>query len=176
MNLKYVTFFFSNLDQITIDGKYVGEFLVDDFHTYISRIACNAIEKMEVAKTFIIEIHKDANIERYQHNQTHIEDLKQMTFGRLTGCDITAIEFELEEKYYTVEGQTPYTEHYYYLVDWNGDNDYYNDAQSNYISNDGHLYIAIAKGKSIDYFFDLESINDSKDTNLRWTMYKTLKE
>ena len=43
MKLKNITLVFENCDSITIDGKYVGEFIVDDIHTSIERIACNAI-------------------------------------------------------------------------------------------------------------------------------------
>ena len=30
---KEITFVFENCDSIVIDGKYIGEFLVDDLHT-----------------------------------------------------------------------------------------------------------------------------------------------
>lgn len=171
MKLKYITFIFENCDSITIDGRYVGDFIVDDIQTYIARIASNSIDKMEIVHTFVIEIHKDANVERYQHNQTHIERFKQMTFDRFVDCnDITGIEFELEDTY--VENrENPCMEHYCYGVNWSGDSDYYNESQVNYISKDGHLYIVIAKDNSIEKFFDLETINDSEYTDFKWEMY-----
>ena len=54
MKLKNITFIFENCDSITIDGKYIGYFLVDDMHTSIERIACNVIERMDTADTFAI--------------------------------------------------------------------------------------------------------------------------
>lgn len=47
MKLKNITLVFENCDSITIDGKYVGEFIVDDIHISIERIACNAIERID---------------------------------------------------------------------------------------------------------------------------------
>ncbi|MBD5534627.1 MAG: hypothetical protein HDQ99_02995 [Lachnospiraceae bacterium] len=100
MKLKYIEFVFENCDSIKIEGKYIGDFLVDNLETSIKRIACNSIEKIEVANTIAIEIHKDANKERYQFDQDHIEDFKQMTFDRFKEYgDITSIRFELEEDY-----------------------------------------------------------------------------
>lgn len=172
MKLKYITFVFENCDRITIDGKYVGDFLVDNLHTYIKRIACNSIDKIEVVKTFMIEINKDANVERYEFNQTHREDFRQMTFGRFMECDITAIEFELEDEY-AEDGQLPYTEYYNYYVDWNNNDEYYNEIQNNHISKDGHLYIVISRDNSIGDFFDLETINDSDYADFHWEVCHT---
>lgn len=144
--LKEVTFIFENCDSITIDGKYVGEFLVDDIKTSFERMACNYIGKCETANTFVIEIHKDANKERCALG---VEEWKQMTFDRFGGCDIASIEFELEGKRYS------------YYVNWTGDDDCLNDAQSNYISKLDNLYVVIAENKKVEDVFDLEEINDS---------------
>lgn len=168
--LKHITFNFENCDSITIDGKYVGGFLVDDIHPYITRVANNAIEKVETANTFAIEIHKNANVERYHHNQTHIEDFKHMTFDRFIACDITNIEFVLEDAY-PKDAWLPCSAYYSYYVTWTGDSDIYNESQVNYISKDGHLYITIADGKSIENFFDLDAINDNEHMDYVWEMY-----
>lgn len=64
MKLKYIEFVFENCDSIKIEGKYIGDFLVDNLETSIKRIACNSIDKIDVANTIAIEIHKDANKER----------------------------------------------------------------------------------------------------------------
>lgn len=159
--LKNIEFVFENCDVLTIDGKYIGYFLVDDLKTKFARMACNCIGKMEKANIIAIEIHKDANKERYEFGQSQIDEFKQMAFDRFKGNDITSIEFELEEQYVD-DGQTPHIEHYSYYVDWVGDNDYVNEAQSTYISNDGHLYLVIAENKSIEDFFNLKEINDSE--------------
>lgn len=170
MKLKEITLILENCDAITIDGKYIGRFLVDDLHSYIGRTALNSFDKVDVADTIIIEIHKDANKERYQFDQTQYEDFKQMTFDRLLNYkDITGIEFTLVENY-VQEGRKPVVEDYNYYVDWVGDSDYVNEAQVNYLSKDGNLYIVIAKDKKIEDFFELEEIDSSEAMNFYFSM------
>ena len=67
MKLKYITFTLENCDQITIDGKYIGDFYVGDIKSEIKRIACNSIMKMNITKEFAIEIHKNANKKKKAH-------------------------------------------------------------------------------------------------------------
>lgn len=170
MKLKYIELVFENVDSIKIEGKYIGDFLVADLETSIKRIACNSIDKIDVANTVAIEIHKDANKERYQFDQTHTEDFKQMSFDRIKNCDdITSIQFELEEDY-VEEGQVSCVEHYDYYVNWTGDSEYVNEAQKTYLSKDGNLYIVIADGKKLDDFFDLEEIEDKEYMDFHFDM------
>lgn len=170
MKLKNITLVFENCDSITIDGKYVGEFLVDNIHTSIERIACNAIERIDSADTFAIEFHKDANKERFQFDQIDCEDFKQMTFDRLSACnDITSIQISLIEDY-VEEGQIPREEYYDYYVKWTGENDYANDSQVNYMSDCGNFYMVIAEGKKIEDFFDLEEINDEESMDIHFSL------
>lgn len=165
MKLKYITFGLDNCDSITIDGKYVGNFVVDDIHTSIERIAMNAIERIDVADTFAIEICGDANVERYSFGQTHIDRFKHMTFDRIIDeRDITSIEFELvEDDYKTVENLK--TEHYQYLVNWSGDSGYENELQEAYLSEADNLYIVISENKSLSDFFDFDEIDDEEYMN-----------
>ena len=170
MKLKYITFILENCDSITIDGKYVGDFIVADIKTEIKRIASNAINKIDFVDMFAIEIHKDANKERYQFDQTDFADWKQMTFDRLNKYhDIVSIEFELYDDY-AEEDETPCIEHYAYYVDWTGDSDEINNAQNNYVSKDGHLYIVISANKTIEDFFDKEEIDDSDYMDFHFSM------
>lgn len=170
MKLKFIEFVFENCDSIKIEGKYIGDFLIDNLKTSIKRIACNSIEKIDVAKTVAIEIHKDANKERCQFDQDHIENFKQMTFDRFKAYgDITSIQFELEEDY-VEEGQLPRRECYDYYVDWTGDSEYTNEAQKTYLSKEGNLYIAIADEKNIEDFFDLEEIEDEDYMDFHFDM------
>lgn len=53
-------------------------------------------------------------------------------------------------------------ERYYYWTNWVGDEDTNNPAQSTYISELGHLYLVIAKGKGIEDFFNYGYINDAR--------------
>ena len=159
MKLKEITFTLENCDYITINGKYIGDFLVDEINTSIQRIAVNAIEQMDVANVVAIEIHKDANKERYHFLQTGWEDGKHMTFDRLIEYDdITRIEFKLDDKSYG------------YYVNWVGDSDYENEAQSIYISKDGHLYLIIAKDKVVSDFFNMNEIDDSEYMDFHFDM------
>jgi hypothetical protein len=170
MRLKQITFEFENCDAITIDGKYVGDFIVEDIRTEISRIASNSIEKTDTAYSFAIEIHKDANKERYQFDQAHIKDFKQMTFDRFMKYDdITNILFELEENYECEEG-IPRCEQYNYYLNWTGESEYENDSQTSYLSKDGNLYIIVANGKCLRDFFDLDAINDSEYMDLHFDL------
>ena len=172
MKLKYITFGLENCDQITIEGKYVGDFVVQDIKTEIKRTACNAIDRIDSVDTFAVEIHKDVNKERYQFNQTDYEDWKQMTFDRLNQYhDITSIEFELYDDYATeTDNETHCTEHYFYWVVWSGESDETNDAQSNYVSKDGNLYIVISKDKTVEDFYDKNEIDDSSAMDFHFDM------
>ena len=170
MKVKNVTLCFENCDWVTIDGKYIGDLIVDDLHTCFRRIACNAIDKIETAKTIAIEIHKDANKERYQFDQEHIPSFKQKTFDRIEEYDdITSIQFELEETY-VEDGEVPRVDHYDYCVNWVGDSEYENEAQTSYISSDGNMYLVIAKDKKIEDFFDMKEINDSQHMDFHFSM------
>ena len=164
MKLKEITLVLENCELITIDGKYVGDFLVEDIRTSIQRIACNAIDKMDVAYTFAIEIHKDANKLNSQFDRKPI-------FDRLTSWDdITSIQFELFQDY-VEEGQEPIVEHYDYYIHWTGDSDQENDSQKSCISDVGNLYIVVADGKGIEDFFDKEAINDKEHMDFHCSMY-----
>jgi hypothetical protein len=168
MKLKNITFTFENCDMITIDGKYIGNFLVDEIKTSIQRVACNAIMKMDIAKVIAIEIHKDANKKRCELG---CENRKQMTFDRfLEYDDITSIEFELVEEYVD-DGEEPITEHYDYFVNWVGDSDMENEAQHSYVSKDNNLYIVISDGKNVEDYFDFEMIDDSEYMDFQFEMY-----
>lgn len=168
MRLKEITFVLENCDHITIDGKYIGDFLVEDIRTSIQRIACNAINKMDTTHTFAIEIHKNANKERCPFG---FKECKELTFDRLTSYDdITSIEFELVENYIE-DGREPIVEHYNYYVHWTGESNYINESQKSYISNVGNLYIVIADGENIEDFFDKEAIDDEEYMDFVYSMY-----
>lgn len=164
MKLKEITLVLENCECITIDGKYIGDFLVEDIRTSIQRIACNAIDKMDVAYTFAIEIHKDAN-------KLHSEFDRKPIFDRLISWDdITSIQFELFQDY-VEDGQEPIVEHYDYYVHWTGESNQENDSQKSYISNVGNLYIVIADGKGIEAFFDKEAIDHEEHMDFHCCMY-----
>lgn len=160
MKVRNITLVFENCDSITIEGKYIGDMIVDDLRSSFKKLGSDMINKIDVANVFAVEIHKEANKERYEFNQTGNEALQQMTFDRLKEYkDITSIKLELEES--GIEGRESRVELYEYWVNWVGEIDEHNEAQTNYLSKDGHLYIVIADGKGIEDFFTMETINDS---------------
>ena len=156
MKVKYLDLVFENCEYIRIDGKYIGAFLVDDIHTYIARIACNAIEKIETCHTFAVEIHKDAD---RKYNSFGRES-KETAFKRIIDWDdITHVDFVLEETY-VKDSETPETEKYSYEVCWTGESDMENTSQTSYISEPGHMYIVISDKNKFEDIFDKEDIND----------------
>lgn len=165
MKLKNITFTFENCDMITVDGKYVGDFFVDEIKTSFQRIASNAIIKMDVAHVLAIEIHKDANKERNPFDFWGCNDDKHMTFDRfLQYNDITNIGFTLDD------GDGNCTDYSYY-VHWVGDDDYENEAQHSYISKNENLYIVVSGGKNVEDYYDMEMINDSEHMDFKFEMY-----
>lgn len=170
MKLDYINLHLENCDCITIDGKYVGDFLVDDIHKTIHRFACNSIDSFDIADTFVIELHKDANKERYQFNNNAYEDFRQMTFDRLSGCpDIASINFILSEDY-VPENKIPTKEFHNYYLDWSDNSDNINTYQKSYISDEGHLYIVVSKNKDIFDFFDKDYVNDHEEIDFHFDM------
>ncbi len=152
MELKHIIFIFENSDNIKIEGSCIGNFLVTDIETSIKRVAGNSIAKIDTANTILIKILKEANVERYEFDQRHIEDYRQMTFDRLQNYgDITSIQFELTE-HETDEKVSPRTESYHYYVNWTGNSRYENSAQKCYLNKDGDLFILIAEGKHFGDF------------------------
>ena len=164
--LTELTFILENCDRITVEGSLVGDFVVSDITTSIERIASNSIEEIKTAHTIAIELSKDANVERYQFGQSHIEDFKEMTFDRIVEYgDITAIVFTLYNEF------TEESKSYHYYVDWCGDSDYVNDAQSCYISKIGNLYVVINKEHDINQFFDKKLIDDEECMKFKFDGY-----
>ena len=169
MILDKITFILENCDSVTIDGKYIGSFNVEDIRTTISRVACNAIMKMECAHTFFVEIHKDADEKYFEFGQNDSR-FEQEKFKRLLVDDITAIEFDLVDQY-AKEGEEPRREHYDYYVEWTGDNDYVNASSHSFISDLGHLYIFIGPEEKYSEFIDKDVLNDKDAIDFKFKMY-----
>ena len=155
MKIKELTLIFENCEYVTIDGKYIGHFLVSDIKKSIERIAINSISEMTVAERIAMEIHKDADI---PYNSFGM--VEPSTFDRITSFnDITSIEFIL------VDSDNNETKHQYYVM-WDGDTEYNNKAQKTLISTNEHLYVVIDAARSVEEFFDTEFINCEAYNNL----------
>ena len=154
MKLNQITFYLENCDHIVIDGKYVGDFLVDQIESSVRRTACNSIDRIDTAKCFVIEIHKDANKPHHEFGES---DFETSVFDRLQRHhDICQIDFILDDGY---DCRFTSYESYSYYLDWTGDSQYVNSAQSVYVSDLGHMYIVVKKDCSIDDYFIKEQIN-----------------
>lgn len=162
MNLKSITFGFENCEVLTIDGKYVCQFLVDNITKYFARIACNSIDKVEVVNTFIIEIAAGAN-DPYHPFGLEESCGPNFKFERLLQYnDITSIDFTLQDE------RTEET--YTYWLYWGGDSEYSNAAQYTYLSDLGNLYIVVSKDKKFEDYFDKEIINDKNSIDFDFDM------
>ena len=151
MIVNNITFTFVNGDCITIHGKYIGYFLVDDTHSSVQKLARNYVKKLDTAGTIALEIHKDANIIREEFG---IEERRQQTFDRLTYNDITSIEVEYSDE------DAEKTEAHTYYTNWVGDSAYENKAQSFHLSSSGNLYRVISEGEKVNDIFTEEYINN----------------
>ena len=168
MRIKYIELTLENCEVVTIDGKYIGDFLVDDISTSISRLACNWVGKVDWAGLVAIEIHKDADEEYY-----FLDGCKRNKFSRLTTWnDITQIDICLEED---VGDDSAKSHIYSYAISWSDDDEAVNKNQESYISDLGNLYIYInskksSNNKGIFDFFDKEEINDKDYSHFRFLM------
>ena len=153
MKLEKIDFILENCEVISIDGKYVNTFLVDDI-IYYSPPPNSYTPEIFYAGVFFVGIHKDANEEYCIHN---LKNCEMLIFKRLIAFpDICQIKIVFD------------TQEYCYWLSWNNElSDCYNSYQSCYLTDEGHLYISVAKDKTIYDFFsqdcllDNEAINDS---------------
>ncbi len=167
--IKEITFTFENCEMITIPGKYIGSFCVDDVRKSVERVAMNAICEMDVCHSFCVEIHKDANVE---YRACGHESNPVRKFDRfLEWNDITQIEFSLvsDETYFELEqcdASVPedagWEKKFSYFLDWGGGvgGECVNPYQKTVISGGGWLYIVVDKNHSMEDFFPEEEIND----------------
>ena len=127
--IKAIEFGFENLECLTVDSKYIGDFSMEGFETKIMGAGVCTIREYTTCEKIDLVIYKDANITVESYGD------KYKVFDRiLSWNDITSIclkyEDDIEQEIY---------------VPWEGENDYYdNKAQSSFIS-DEHLYLTINK-------------------------------
>lgn len=134
--IKAIEFVFENLECLTVDSKYIGDFSMEGFETKIMGAGVCTIREYTTCEKIDLVIYKDANITIESYGD------KYKVFDRiLSWNDITSIclkyEDDIEQEIY---------------VPWEGENGYYdNKAQSSFIS-DEHLYLTINK--------DCQSVHD----------------
>lgn len=127
--IKAIEFVFENLECLTVDSKYIGDFSMEGFETKIMGAGVCSIREYTTCEKIDLVIYKDANITIESYGD------KYKVFDRiLSWNDITSICLKYEDD---IEREI--------YVPWEGENDYYdNKAQSSFIS-DEHLYLTINK-------------------------------
>ena len=110
--VKSISLALENCESISIDRKFVGEFLCNNITSRVFRIACNSIAKQQLCDELFIEINEDANVKYSCFGQ----ESEEPAFDRLTKCpDVVGVEIVYEDDSSD-----------YLLVPWNEDNDYAN--------------------------------------------------
>lgn len=161
MLIKEITFYLENCDYIKIPGMYIGSFIVSDIRKEIARLACNAIDEINIVHDFAIEISSAANEDYREFGQFELRS----KFDRLKENDITQIEFVLYDQY---DRKIP--EKRYYSLIW-GEDDYTNTFSETYISDLNNLYIVVSDNHFFWDFFDKKIINNHDLINFAFDMY-----
>ena len=134
--IKAIEFVFENLECLTVDSKYIGDFSMEGFETKIMGAGVCTIREYTTCEKIDLVIYKDANITVESYGD------KYKVFDRiLSWNDITSICLKYEDD----------IEQEIYVPWYEENNPYDNKAQSSFIS-DEHLYLAINK--------DCQSVHD----------------
>lgn len=160
--IKELTIAFENCESMTFNGNVIGEFEIRDIQTVIRRIASNSIDKYQIADTVFFELFAEGNTE---YDPFGIEKERTTAFDRLQKyMDITSIEI-------TYEDGT--TDEIYVDYNTNGHCGLGADNvnQTVYLSRLGNIYVLISENKKIEYFVNLESIEDKETVDFRKDMY-----
>lgn len=158
MRLKEIELQFENCEYVTINGKYVGDFLVDDIKKSFARLGCNSINEIDECEKFIVELSDDANKISNIVSSSDWSSFRDDVFGRIKEyADITGFRFVLVD-YDGVEHE------YSYLTVWedadrDGEENLY---QKSYISKNGFMYIVIGKDINIKDLPMYEHIDDAE--------------
>lgn len=158
MRLKEIELQFENCEYVTINGKYVGEFLVDGIKKSFARLGCNSINKIDECTKFIVELSDDANKIANVVSSSDWYNHYDNVFGRIEQyADITGFRFVLVD-YDGVEHE------YSYLPVWEDKdhNGMENLYQKSYISKNGFMYIVIGKDINIKDLPMYEHIDDTE--------------
>lgn len=146
-----------NCDSLDIYRKDIGIFYLGGISKSFSRIASNSISESQVASEFYIEIHKDANTN--ENRDINFSD-DEMPFERIAKHqDITQIGLEFEDGTFD-----------HYLLNWEGDSDYENEAQTSVVSDvNGSLFIVVSEKENTHTIFEDELLSKEE---FYWEMYR----
>lgn len=159
MNIKKIEFILENCEVITIDGRFIGDFDLDNIKTK---------EKMTIAKDVAIEISSLANEETSSVILGIVTNETFKPFDRLTEhSDVTGIEVYFDDD--TIE---------YYYVDYQEENGFLganNLNQHTYLSSLGNLYLVISEKNAIEDYWNIRKINDENAMYFKFSTYNITK-
>lgn len=161
--VKRIDLNLENCQIITVDKKYIGEFLCDGIRTSIQRMACNLIGQTISCSTFCISIHHDFTSSKVQwvfgeSNETH-NPIKRIA----AAPDIVSVTVYFED-----DEANPVE----IFVPWNDDDDNDNRYQKSYINEQGDLFVVISEKLEIEDVFNMAEINNPEYMEFAWKMYR----
>ena len=144
--IKHIDLVLENYDVITIDGKHIGYFALEDIKKTASVMGCNSFNVYETAEEVFLEISADGNT---KHDELGLKDYTTTVFERLMRYpDITSVHI------YGDDGE------YSYFTNWNGDE--MNKNQASQIGVNGCLYLVISEKTTASKFFS-DSLQSESD-------------
>lgn len=156
--IKQVDIVLENCEVIAIPRNEIGEFSLSGVEKVYGRIASNSISDYLFAKSFYIEIHKDANT--LDNADVNFRRDGEKPFERLTNRhDITHVDLIFED------GTNEYI-----CLDWSGESEYINESQSTYRSKEnGSLFIVVDRDRTVDDVFG-SLLTDEE--SFHWEFYR----
>lgn len=161
--IEKVEIVLENCEVITVEGKYIGDFICEDIKHSINRIACNSINESYVCKNFSMSIHRSCALNDNEEWTMGTLDRKRNPLERINNYrDITSIYI-----HFTDEKKEP--KHIY--VKWNDDCEWSNYYQKTHINQFGDLFIVVSEDLKFSDVFDMREIEDKNSINWIWKMY-----
>lgn len=142
-----VEFGLENCEVLSIEGKYIGNFSVQNLKSSIKK-HYDSITHMTTCDLFAIAISKEANKDYFAFD---IEEFKHNTFKRLSNGDICSVDLIYDD------GSKDE-----FYIDWVGESEYKNEAQDSYVSKLGDLYIVVSKDQNVASCFGNWHIDEEK--------------
>lgn len=151
-----------NCEIITIEGKYIGDFKIENIQYSINRKALNYIAEEYSCSHFSLSAHRGGAISKETRFTLGSINEERNQYNRiLFNNDITSIYIHF------INQKTPKQIH----VKWSGDSDINNEYQKSYINKFGDLFIVVDRNSELKDVFDLEEVEDEDDMQFRWSMY-----
>lgn len=162
--IKYIELILENCEVIRIDGRYIGDFAINDIKESICRQGCNYIGRIKKCECFYMSIYREENIEKEIEFTMGALNEKAKPFKRLSEYnDITQIIICFND------GKEVGV-----YVPWDEESEYRNSYQKTCMSDKGDLYILINKELNIEDIWELSEINDEID--FKWKMFGCKKD